>query len=80
MSPQVNPNAPITGWTIEYQQPMTGLGPDGRAVEGMKVGFVTGAGVHAYVFIPGAQYSAVNVRAAIAAKAAEIDTVHKLTG
>lgn len=80
MATQSSPNAPQTGWGIEYQQPSVDLGPDGRAVQGMKVGFVTGKGVHAFVFIPQNMYSVDNVRAALAAAAKQIDDVHSLTG
>lgn len=77
---QTKPNAPITGWIIEHQQETVGLGPDGRAIDGWRVNFVTGLGVHGSVFIVKARYSVDNVRAAVAAAAAEIDAVHKLTG
>jgi hypothetical protein len=80
MSPQSSPNAPSTGWSVEYQQETVDLGPDGRAVQGVKVGFVTGKGVHASVFLSKARYTPDNVRAAIAAAAAQIDAVHTLTG
>lgn len=77
---QLAPNAPITGWHVEYQQETVDLGPDGRAVQGVKVGFVTGKGVHGSVFIAKTRYNPDNVKAAIAAAAVQIDTVHTLTG
>lgn len=77
---QSRPNAPVTGWEVEYQQETVDLGPDGRAVQGIKIGFVTGKGVHASVFVSKANYSPDNVRSAIAAAAAQIDTVHTLKG
>lgn len=77
---QMRPNAPATGWEVEYQQETVDLGPDGRAIQGVKVGFVTGLGVHASVFVPKTTYSPDAVKAAIAAAAYQIDTVHKLTG
>lgn len=80
MPSQSSPNAPQTGWTVEFQQETVDLGPDGRAVAGVKIGFVTAAGVHASVFLPKSRYSIDNARAAIADAALQIDTVHKLTG
>lgn len=77
---QSAPNAPKTGWAVEYQQETVDLGPDGKAVAGVRVGFVMANGVHSSIFLPKTQYSPDNVRAAIAAFAAQIDTVHKLTG
>lgn len=73
-------NAPQTGWQVEYQQETVDLGPDGRAVQGIKVGFVTKSGVHASVFLAKGDYSPDNVRAEIANAAAQIEQVHGLTG
>ena len=80
MSPQNALNAPQSGWSIEYQQETVELGPDGRAVAGVKIGYVTGLGVHASVFVPKAKYTPENVKAAIADAAYRVDQVHKLTG
>ena len=74
------PNAPQTGWAVEYQQETIGIGPDGKATEGVKVGFVSGLGNHGSVFIPRARYSTDNVKAELADAAAQMDAVHKLTG
>lgn len=73
-------NAPTTGWHVESQVETMGLDPSGKAVEGVKVGFQTGKGVHASVFIPKDRYTPDNVRAAIAASAAAIDQVHSFSG
>ncbi len=75
-----NPTANNSGWTIEYQQPATEINGAGRAVKGMRIGFVTGRGVHADVFSSWADYSPENVRAMIQAKVSQIDAVHALQG
>jgi hypothetical protein len=72
------PNPPA--WKITYQQPMTGLGPDGRAVEGMKVGFETAKGVNSWVFIPRERYNLDTVKAAVADEARKVDSIHALLG
>lgn len=76
----LTPNAPVTGWSIVSQTEQIGLGPDGRAASGMLVSFQTGRGVRSSVFVPHDQYTPVNVRAAIAAKAAQLDEVQAMTG
>lgn len=67
-------------WTVEYQQETVDLDSGGRAVQGVKVGFVTGHGVHASVFVPKATYNAHSVRQAILAAVEHIDAVHNLQG
>jgi len=67
-------------WTVQYQQETVDLGPDGRAVQGVKVGFVTGKGVHGSVFIPKARYNVDTVKAAIGEAVAKLDAIHGLTG
>jgi hypothetical protein len=67
-------------WTVEYQQETVGVGADGRAVEGVKVGFVTAKGVHGSVFVPKARYGVETVKAAIAHAVATADAVHSLSG
>jgi len=74
------PNAPVTGWSVESQMETTGLDPGGRAVEGVKVSFVTGRGVRASVFIPKDRYTPDNVRAAIADYAGRLEAVHTSKG
>lgn len=76
MAPDIRPS----GWSIEYQQETVGTGPDGRAAEGVKVGFVTGRGVHSSVFIPRERFNPANVKAQVAAAAAQHDEVDRLTG
>lgn len=67
-------------WTVEYQTEGLGPGPDGKPVDGVKVGFVTASGVHASVFIPRLTYNANTVRAAIIERYAHIEAVNKLSG
>ena len=67
-------------WKVEYQTETVGVGPDGRPTEGVKVGFVTAAGVHASVFVPKAQFNAANVKAAISAAYAHHSDVSGLSG
>ena len=67
-------------WSVEYQTETIGIGPDGKAVEGVKVGFATTEGVHGSVFLPKARYNVVNVKQAIAEQYGHIKAVHGLTG
>lgn len=67
-------------WKVEYQTETVGLGPDGRPVEGVRVGFVTASGVHGSVFIAKARFNANTVKAAIDEQYAHIEAVHKLGG
>jgi hypothetical protein len=76
----MSPNAPVTGWTVESQMETVGLDPTGRAVEGVKVFFVTGPGVRASVFVPKDKYTPDNVRAAIADYAGRLTQVHTSKG
>lgn len=71
---------PAGTWKIEYQTETVGIGPDGRPTEGVKVGFVTHAGVHGSVFVAKARFNANTVKAAIDEQYAHIEAVHKLTG
>jgi hypothetical protein len=71
---------PTYTWKIEYQIRTVGIGPDGRAAEGWKVGFVTASGVHSSVFLPLANFNANHVKAAIQEQYAHIEAVHKLEG
>lgn len=67
-------------YKYEFQTETVGLGPDGRPTEGVKVGFVTSAGVHFTVFIPKAQFNANKVKAAADEQYAHIEAVHKIGG
>jgi hypothetical protein len=73
------PNAP-GGWSIESQHQTVGTGPDGRAVEGVRVSFVTSLGQHGSVFLPAVRYNKANVAAAVAAAAVQLDEILGLKG
>lgn len=65
----------------EYQTETVGLGPDGRPVEGVKVGFIhVPTGTHFSVFVPKGRFNANTVKAAADEQAAHIEAVHKLGG
>lgn len=66
-------------WTVISQGETMGIGPSGTAGSGMKVTFRLDDGTTASVFVPDAQYTADNVKAAIAAKAATLASVKGLT-
>jgi hypothetical protein len=72
--------ANAASWSVEYQQESVDLGSDGKAVQGVKVGFKTSHGVHASVFVPRAEFTPDKVKAKIADAVAQIDGVHNLTG
>lgn len=67
-------------WQVEYQQETVDLGPDGRPVQGVKIGFKTSHGVHSSVFLSKSSYNVDSVRAAIQAAVTQIDAIHKLSG
>lgn len=66
-------------WAVESQVEDTVVDASGRVVRGIRVGFVTGHGVHGSVFVPVETYSADVVKAKIAAVAADLDAVSTLT-
>ena len=70
--------API-GWSVLSQNETSQVTPDGRVETGVTVRFQTTQGTVASVFIPDLQYTADNVRAAIAARAEAIGAVGNLT-
>lgn len=74
------PNSTGTGWTVTSQTEGPVIGPNGKAVLGVTVNFVTAKGVHGSVFVATDQYTALNVRAAIAARAAALDEVQGMQG
>jgi hypothetical protein len=80
VSPQTGPNAPQTGWSVTSQQETLDLGADGRAIQGVRIFYLTAKGNHGSVFIPKARYSLDNVKAAVASAAAQMDQIHGLTG
>lgn len=74
------PNAPQTGWEVTAQTETFTAGASGRVEKVMRVMFTTGKGTTASVDIPLNVYNPANVRAAIAAYAAQLDEVHQLKG
>jgi hypothetical protein len=77
--PPVPPNAPQSGWSITSQAPQQGDDGSGKLVDGYRVNFKVG-NTNAWVFISRAMYSPENVRAAVAAHAAQLAQVSQLTG
>jgi hypothetical protein len=73
-------NPPAHTWQVEGQVEAIDADASGRAVQGVRIQFVTSHGVHASVFVPQARYSADYVRGLIESKAREIDAVHNLKG
>lgn len=67
-------------WTVKTQVESMGLGPNGGAVKGVTVGFALSDGTAGTVFVPEAQFTADNVRAAIAAKVEVLQAVKGLSG
>lgn len=66
-------------WTVISQSETMGIGPTGTAGSGVKVTFRTVDGTTGSVFVPDAQYTAENVRAAILARVAVLESVKGLT-
>lgn len=71
--------AASSGWTVTGQQETTKPDTAGNFTQGVTVYFTTGAGVQSSVFVPNLQYTQDNVRAAIAARAAQVDAVQALS-
>lgn len=77
---QVVPDLPANKFHSIVQSQTVDLGPDGRVVPGVKVSFTTEGGTQTSVFVPDAQYTVANVKAAVAAKAHQVDQVNQLRG
>ncbi len=77
---QIVPNAPMTGWSIVNQQETFERDASGQVVPGVRVYFQLADGPAGSVFLPRTRYNAVNVRAEVAAAAAQMREVHNLTG
>lgn len=74
------PLPPIGGWSVTGQSQQVRAIPNvARPVDGYVISFVTGYGVNGSVFVPGNQYEAPIVQAAIAARVAQLDAVSALT-
>lgn len=76
------PNMPEagSGWTVTGQTETDDLSAGGQFVSGVRVYFRTGNGVDGSVFLSHGMYTVDNVRAAIAAKVAQLDAVSNLSG
>ncbi len=69
----------VPTYKIEYQTQTVGVGPDGKAAEGWKVGyFVESLGVHGSVFVTLARFNANTVKAAIAEQLAHHSAIANL--
>lgn len=77
---RIVPDTGATGWHDVSQQETTELDAKGQPTRGYRVYFTTNENHAGSVFVPQNMYSVVNVRAAIAAQAAQLDAVGKLTG
>lgn len=69
-----------SSWRITAQNQASEPNGMGQFVKGVNVAFVTDLGSGGSVFVPEAQYTVDNVKALVAAKAAEMDAVARLTG
>ena len=74
------PNAGPLGVSDISQMETVGMNPQGRPVPGYQVSFRSSRGVLGSVFVPKDRYSVLNVRAAIADHARELDQVQALAG
>lgn len=70
---------PASTWQVISQLEQTQIGTNSQLVKGMLVTFTTGLGNTGSVFVPDAQYTPSTVKAAIAAQAATLDAVSRLT-
>ena len=77
---RIVPDAPVTGWQVQDQVPTTELDARSVAVRGYRVHFLTGKGQQGSVFVPENRYTTLNVRAQVAAAAAQLDEIAGLSG
>lgn len=66
-------------WAVQAQQERTQVNGAGQVIDGYQVTFRTGGGHTGSVFVPMAQYTPDNVKAAIQAQADLLDTIGALT-
>lgn len=78
--PATQGNAPVSGWTVTSQQETFEQSPAGQIVRGRRVYFQLASGPTGSVFVPDAQYTPDNVRAAVAQAAAVLAQVQGLSG
>lgn len=67
-------------WKVTSQAPRFGIGPDGKATEGIEINFTTGLGNQGSVFVPRSGFSAQAGIEAIRAHAQELDAVSSSGG
>jgi hypothetical protein len=77
---QIVPNAPLTGWSVVSQQETFERDASGQVVPGVRVYYQLTDGPSGSVFLPRTRYNPVNVRAEVAAAAAQMREVHNLSG
>lgn len=77
---QIVPNAPMTGWQVVSQEETFDRDASGRVVAGVRIYYQLTDGPAGSVFVPRNLYNEVNARAAVAAAAAQMAAVHKLSG
>lgn len=65
-------------WVVTTQSETMGIGPNGLAGPGVRVGFQLADGTAASVFVPDSQYTPDNVKALIAARAATVTAIKGL--
>ena len=70
---------PSSGWTITAQIEGTRVVPPGRVETGTTVYFTTGNGDQGSVFVPLAQYNVETVKAAVAARAGQLDAIANMS-
>lgn len=79
MSESVPTPTPGKGWSVTGQTQTEKMDGNGKFTEGWTVSFLTQHGVTGSVWLPDARYNPANVAAAIADKAATLDSVHVLS-
>lgn len=70
---------PQTKWKVTAQQETTQASPGSGIVRGVTVTFQLDDGTVGTVFVPDAQYNPANVKAAIAARAGQLEEVGNLS-
>lgn len=65
-------------WRVDSQSPTTRVSPTGQVEDGYDIAFTTGLGQPGTVFVANARYTPANVKAVIAARAAQIDAIATL--
>ena len=66
-------------WTVTSQSESTEIQPSGQAARGYRIYFQTGTGQQGSIFVPQDRYLPDNVRALLAAAAANADAIGNLS-